>query len=87
LDVAYPHFVRELVNMASHDLDVRARLAENGELFDGYNAEMREVHRRNGDRLAKSSTSWVRGLVAPPSEMRERKRPFSLRNMTLRART
>jgi len=52
LDVAYPHFVRELVNMASHDLDVRARLAENGELFDGYNAEMREVHRRNGDRLA-----------------------------------
>jgi hypothetical protein len=47
----FPEFAEELVTLASHDLDVRARLAESGELFDGYNAEMRDVHRRNGDRL------------------------------------
>lgn len=38
--------------MAGEDLAVRERLAGTGELFDGYNAEMRAVHRRNGDRLA-----------------------------------
>ncbi len=38
--------------MAAEDLAVRERLIEAGQLFGGYNAEMRLVHRRNGDRLA-----------------------------------
>lgn len=42
----------ELKRLAGEDLAVRQRLAETGELFQGYNDEMRAVHRRNGDRLA-----------------------------------
>lgn len=37
--------------MADEDLALRQRLVETGELFQGYNPEMRAVHRRNGERL------------------------------------
>ena len=47
-----PDLAAELKYLADHDLAVRARLAETGELFGGYHPEMRAVHRRNGDRLA-----------------------------------
>lgn len=46
-----PDLAEELERLATEDLAVRQRLADTGELFDGYHPEMREVHRRNGDRL------------------------------------
>jgi hypothetical protein len=41
----------KLVGMAEHDLQVRAELAESGELFDGYNERMAAVHKQNAERL------------------------------------
>ncbi len=41
----------ELVRLAREDGEVRAQLAADGSLFDGYNSLMAIVHRRNGDRL------------------------------------
>ncbi len=49
--VERPDLAEELVGLAGEDLAVRERLAETGELFDGYHPEMRSVHRRHGDRL------------------------------------
>jgi hypothetical protein len=42
----------ELVEMIAHDDAVRERLARDGSLFAGYNAEMEVVHRANAARLA-----------------------------------
>ena len=42
-----------LVAAARRDLEVRARLAASGELFDGYNPEMEKVHDENGALLAR----------------------------------
>ena len=50
--VERPDLADELKRLADHDLAVRARLAEAGELVGGYHPEMRDVHRSNGDRLA-----------------------------------
>ena len=41
----------ELLAMAEHDLRVRAELVSTGELFDGYNARMAEVHKQNARKL------------------------------------
>jgi len=41
----------ELLTMAEHDLRVRAELVSTGELFDGYNARMAEIHKRNAKKL------------------------------------
>lgn len=41
----------ELLAMAATDQAVRAELAADGSLFDGYHPRMAEVHRRNADRL------------------------------------
>jgi hypothetical protein len=41
----------ELVSMEKEDLRVRAELAADGSLFDGYHSRMEEVHRRNAARL------------------------------------
>lgn len=43
----------ELLEMERRDQEVRARLAESGELFRGYHAEMRELQERYGRRLEK----------------------------------
>ena len=37
--------------MKDHDLKVRERLADTGELFAGYNKEMEQVHTKNAKRL------------------------------------
>jgi hypothetical protein len=42
---------QEILEMADEDRRVRAELVATGELFDGYNPRMAEVHRRNGERL------------------------------------
>jgi hypothetical protein len=47
---------RELLERIEHDDTVRERLARDGSLFDGYNAEMEVVHRDNA--------SWLAELVA-----------------------
>lgn len=41
----------ELLAMKERDLRMRARLAEDGALFEGYHAKMEAVHRRNAERL------------------------------------
>lgn len=43
----------ELIAMKEHDLAVRARLAAEGSLFEGYHPEMEAVHRRNAARLSR----------------------------------
>lgn len=47
-----PVLAEELQRLAEEDLAVRQRLLDAGDLFSGYDPEMRVVHRRNGDRLA-----------------------------------
>lgn len=42
-----------LITMAKYDLEVRKRLAETGELFNGYNSEMEKVHTDNAKELGK----------------------------------
>jgi hypothetical protein len=42
----------ELAAMEAADRSLRAELASDGSLFDGYHPRMREVHERNADRLA-----------------------------------
>jgi hypothetical protein len=42
---------QELLEMIQHDEFVRKELANTGELFDGYNSKMAEVHRTNAKRL------------------------------------
>jgi hypothetical protein len=42
----------ELLSMREEDLRTRARLADDGSLFQGYHPEMEAVHRRNATRLA-----------------------------------
>jgi hypothetical protein len=43
--------LNELLSMEEEDLRVRAELAADGSLFDGYHVRMEEVHRRNAARL------------------------------------
>lgn len=43
----------KLVKLADEDGRVRAELSATGELFQGYNARMREVHEANADELQK----------------------------------
>jgi hypothetical protein len=40
-------YAEEIIKMKNYDLHVRARLADSGELFKGYNQEMEEVHIKN----------------------------------------
>ena len=47
----YKLYSDELVKMKDNDLHVRNRLANSGELFDGYNKEMEELHIKNAYRL------------------------------------
>jgi hypothetical protein len=47
----YPSLANEIIQMKDYDLRVRQRLAETGELFDGYNKEMEAVHIKNATRL------------------------------------
>jgi hypothetical protein len=51
-DAFGPSLREEFLVMASEDQRVRAELAADGSLFDGYHPRMAEVHRRNATRLA-----------------------------------
>jgi hypothetical protein len=52
----------ELLAMAEEDLRVRAELASDGSLFEGYHPRMRAVHDRNAARLAQilDERGWPR---------------------------
>lgn len=52
MDIASPPLREELLAMAAEDRRVRAELAADGSLFDGYHPRMAGVHRRNAARLA-----------------------------------
>ncbi len=61
-----PELTAELLAMQRSDLTVRERLAQTGELFEGYHPEMRQVHDQNGLRLLQilDQHGWpVPGLV------------------------
>src|SRR5262245_25282419 len=47
-----PELRAELLAMAEEDQRVRAELAADGSLFDGYHPRMAEVHRQNAARLS-----------------------------------
>jgi hypothetical protein len=51
MSVANPSLREELLAMAGQDQAVRAELAADGSLFEGYHPRMEEVHRRNAKRL------------------------------------
>jgi hypothetical protein len=46
-----PELRNELLRMAEHDRAVRAELAADGSLFEGYHPRMEQVHRHNAARL------------------------------------
>lgn len=48
----------ELLATEAEDRRVRAELAADGSLFDGYHPRMAEVHRRNAGRLAAPADTW-----------------------------
>jgi hypothetical protein len=61
----------ELLALAEEDRQVRAELAADGSLFDGYHPRMEEVHRRNAARLAQiiEEHGWPgRSLVGPGAD-------------------
>ncbi|CCH53985.1 hypothetical protein BN8_03122 [Fibrisoma limi BUZ 3] len=47
----YPDIAQTLIACRKHDLDVRQRLIDEGDLFGGYNPEMEKVHLENARRL------------------------------------
>jgi hypothetical protein len=47
----YLSLASEIIQMKDYDLQARQRLAETGELFEGYNKEMEAVHIKNANRL------------------------------------
>jgi hypothetical protein len=51
LSTTQPELREELLAMAAEDERVRAKLAADGSLFEGYHAQMAEVHQRHGRRL------------------------------------
>jgi hypothetical protein len=55
----------ELLAMAEEDQRVRAELAAEGSLFDGYHPRMEEVHRRNAARLTEimAEHGWPGGTL------------------------
>ncbi len=60
--------IEELLALEAHDAAVRARLAADGSLFDGYHPEMEAVHRANAARLREivAEVGWPgRALVGP----------------------
>lgn len=46
-----PHLTHLLLQLQSHDLQTRERLAQSGELFKGYHPEMEQVHLQNAEQL------------------------------------
>ncbi|MBK8263496.1 MAG: hypothetical protein IPK80_19425 [Nannocystis sp.] len=50
-DPSYTECAARLLALIAHDDEVRARLAADGSLFDGYHPEMEAVHRSNAAQL------------------------------------
>ena len=46
-----PKLKKELLEMAREDDHVRAELVDSGDLFNGYNSRMADIHQRNAQRL------------------------------------
>jgi len=49
----YPKIAKEIVELQNADLELRDKLIENGQLFDGYNQEMAALHNRHAEILNK----------------------------------
>jgi hypothetical protein len=70
VDADIDHIREKLVAMAAEDQAVRAQLAADGSLFDGYHPRMEEVHRRNAADLLEivERHGWpVRSQVGEPA--------------------
>jgi|SRR5688572_1843067 len=51
MTIDYTQFTAEIIQMKDHDLMVRQRLVDTGELYKGYNPEMEAVHLKNARQL------------------------------------
>lgn len=49
----YSKIAREIIELKSADLELRDKLIQNGQLFDGYNKEMEALHNKNAEVLSK----------------------------------
>lgn len=47
----YPKIAKEIIELQNADLELRDKLVENGQLFDGYNQEMEALHNRHAEIL------------------------------------
>jgi hypothetical protein len=45
----YPELSKELIELKEKDLKLRYSLIKQGKLFNGYNAEMEEIHLSNAN--------------------------------------
>lgn len=47
----YPKIAKKIIKLQNADLELRDKLIQNGELFDGYNKEMESLHIKHADIL------------------------------------
>lgn len=47
----YPKIAEEIIEMQNADLELRDKLVQNGQLFDGYNKEMEALHNKHAEIL------------------------------------
>ena len=47
----YPKIAKEIIELQNADLELRDKLIQNGQLFDGYNQEMEALHNRHAEIL------------------------------------
>lgn len=47
----YPKIAKEIIELQNADLQLRDKLIQNGQLFDGYNKEMEALHNRHAEIL------------------------------------
>ena len=47
----YPKIAKEIIELQIADLELRDKLVQNGQLFDGYNREMEALHNRHAEIL------------------------------------
>ena len=48
----YPNIAESIIHLKRLDLDLRDKLLKNGQLSDGYNKEMEQLHNRNANLLS-----------------------------------
>lgn len=47
----YKNIAEQIINLKNADLELRDKLIQNGQLSEGYNEEMKQLHNRNAEKL------------------------------------